>query len=157
VGEQFGPIRAPRRLRDSSLVRARCATQTRRIAAGRFPSPAGRLDFQPLANGPLPRLALRRDELVDDDRPVGESGQNLQFAAEGFDNFSQRRNLHVDLLFEFRQARLLHSQQIGDLLLAHARQVPHLAEEQFAEQLLSTARCFRLGFLRGRPFNEVVK
>jgi hypothetical protein len=59
--------------------------------------------------------------------PHSGTGQNLQFAAESLDNLSQGRYLHINLFFEFRQARLLHAERLGDFLLAFAGKAPNLA------------------------------
>ena len=100
---------------------------------------------------------MRRVELVDFNRALRESRQDLQFAAQRLDDFSQCRNLHVVLFFELRQARLLHAERLGNFLLAFAGQLPNLAEEQFPEQFLGTASRLRLRFLCGRPFDQIVE
>ena len=50
----------------------------------------------PLAPGPV----MRRVELVDFNRAFRESRQDLQFAAQRRDDFSQCRYLHIVLFFE---------------------------------------------------------
>ena len=107
---------------------------------------------------PLATCALmRRAELLDLDSRFWEFGQDLQLAAKGFDNFPQSRDLHVGLVLELGQTGLLDAKRLCDLLLALARQLTDLAEEQFGKQLLSPARRLGLGFLRGRALDEVVE
>ena len=73
------------------------------------------------------------------DRSLWEFGQYLQFAAKSHHDLLQRRNMHVALLFQFRQARLLDARRIGHLLLTLAGQLPVFTEQQLPEQFLRAA------------------
>ena len=45
-------------------------------------------------------------KLIDTNCALGKSGYHIQLTAQGGDNLSQRRYLHVGLTLEFREARL---------------------------------------------------
>lgn len=110
------------------------------------------------ASGPLAsRAPMRPVELVDLDRDIWESGQDLELASQGLNDLSQRGNLHVGLVFELGQARLLHAQRLGNLLLALPRQLSNLAEKQFLEQFLSAARCLCLSLFAGCSLDKLVE
>jgi len=96
-------------------------------------------------------------ELVNLYRFLWEPCQDFKLAAKRFDDLPQRRNLHVGLLFQFRQAGLLDAEGSGHLLLTLARQLPDLAEQQLREQFLGAAGGPRSGLFRGRPFDELVE
>lgn len=70
---------------------------------------------------------MRSIELVDLDLAFGQSGQNLQFAAQGRNDFSQCGYLHIALLFDLRQTWLFHAKRLGDFLLALPRQLANFA------------------------------
>ena len=71
--------------------------------------------------------AVRWVKLVDLYGSLRELCQNLKLAAKCLDDLLQRRNLHVGLLFQFRQARLLDAESFRYLTLALAGQLPDLA------------------------------
>jgi len=79
---------------------------------------------------------MRRFELVDFDRPLRKPGQNFKLTTQSLDDFLQSGYLHVALFLKFGEAWLFHAEFIGYFPLAHAGQLPNLAEQQLPEQFL---------------------
>ncbi len=103
------------------------------------------------------RSTMRRIELVDSYGSGWEFRQNLNLATQGRDDFLQRGNMHVSLIFQLRQARLFDAKCIRNLLLTLARQLADFAQEQLPEQFLRANRRLGLRSLCGRTFDEIVK
>ena len=98
---------------------------------------------------------FRPIELVDLDRTFRKPGDHLQFPSQGLYDPTQGRNLHVVLVFKFRQARLLDAQCGSQLLLTLARQLSKLAKEQFPEQFLFLVNSLRAIDLLGAPLGRL--
>ncbi|MEX2286942.1 MAG: hypothetical protein WD648_07630 [Planctomycetaceae bacterium] len=86
-----------------------------------------------------------------------KSCQNLQFAAEGFDDPFQRGDLHIGLFFELRQARLFDAKRFCDLLLALAGRFSNLTEQHFADQLPRSIRRPLASFLGRGTFDQLIE
>lgn len=89
--------------------------------------------------------------------PLWEPGQHLKLTAERRHNLLQRRNLHVGLLFQLRETRLLNAEQVRELLLTLAVQAPDFAQQELAEQFLGSARRLGAGPLVCGLLNEFVE
>jgi hypothetical protein len=53
-----------------------------------------------------------------------KTGDDLEFAAESFDDLFERRDLHIGLFFRLGDARLLDAERRGNLALAFAGRLP---------------------------------
>ena len=73
-------------------------------------------------------------KLIDTNCAFGKSGYHIQLSAQGGDNLSQRRYLHVGLTLEFREARLFDAQSLGHLALALASKLPYFTKQKFTQQ-----------------------
>ena len=96
----------------------------------------------------MSRPAVRWGELVNLHGSLRESRQHLKLAAKCLDDFLQRRNLHVGLFLQFRQAGLFDAEGFRHLMLALAGQLPDFAQQQLGQQFLSAD-----SRLRPRPFS----
>ena len=57
----------------------------------------------------MPRLTSGGIELIDLYRSFREFSENFKFAAERFDDFSQRGNLHIGLFCFIRKLHIAHN------------------------------------------------
>ncbi len=97
-------------------------------------------------------------KLIDTNRPLGKSGDHIQLSAQGCDNLSQRRYLHVGLPLEFREARLFDAQSLRHLPLAFfAGKLPHFTKQKLAQQFLRPHRRASLRSFACGPLYQFVK
>ena len=68
-------------------------------------------------------------KLIDAHVSVGETGDDFEFSPQCRHDLLQRRDLHITLILQLRQAGLLDAQDVSDLLLTLAGHQAELAEQ----------------------------
>ena len=99
----------------------------------------------------------RQFELLEPDPPLRKADGHFEFAAHGLHDLPQRRNQHVGLGLEFREARLLHSNLASHLVLGLAERLADLAHDHFGDQFAGAPLGDLPGLGIARPVYEFLE